>query len=445
MWISLGFAAIFVSALAVEPFPLEDSALFEYAGRAMSHGQRLYLDVWDNKLPSIFFVNEAWQALFGQRYFLHVAAQTLVNALSVALFAAILLQSRIAGWALASSAFAVLISFRYFNSSEQYALACILLAYLLALRGNGVGSGIVLALATTFWIPAIVLAIPLLVREKDGPTRWRFALAFGITLGAYAAIMLAAFGGGVVRELVRSWFWYEHHSRPGGVTGTRSPFRIVSLLYSVAIASAVGPLIALLFLVIRKPRSGTESFALWWSGSALAAAAVNSHLYSQHFLPAIAPLLFAIAAYGFTWSTVRPRIVLALAAGGLAWAWVTYTISDIRSQKTAAADARMVGDRIQRALGTDAVIFSEAYAPEIYLASAASLPDRFAIVAPIAAMQPFIESRSGVRARGPAVVLIRRRPNERPHTGEESLVCGRAIGSWEIHASPATISKFACR
>jgi hypothetical protein len=447
LWIGLGFAAIFVSALAVEPFPLEDSALFEYAGRAMSHGQRLYLDVWDNKLPSIFLINEAWQTLFGQHYLLHVVAQTAVNASSVVLFAAILLQARIAGWAPASSAFAVLISFRYLNSCEQYALACILLAYFLALRGSGVASGIALALATTFWIPAIVLGVPLFVRDMGSRSRWRFALAFGLTLAAYAAIMLAAFGGGVVTELIRSWFWYEHHNRPaaGGITGTRSPFRIISVLNSALIASAVGPLIVLLLLVIRKPRSGTESFALWWSGCALAAAAINSHFYSQHFLPAVAPLLFAIAAYGFTWSTVRPRILLALAAGILAWTWAIYTVNDIFSEKTAAANARMVGYRIQSALGTDAVIFSEAYAPEIYLASAASLPDRFAIVAPIAAMQPFIASRSDVRARGPAVVLIRKQLNERPHTQEESLVCGRAIGRWEIYASAATISKFTCR
>jgi len=68
-----------------EPYPSEDSAFFEYVGRALSEGRHLYSDLWDNKLPSVFLVNQLWWKLFGAHYRAHLLAEAIVCVLTVLL------------------------------------------------------------------------------------------------------------------------------------------------------------------------------------------------------------------------------------------------------------------------------------------------------------------------------------------------------------------------
>jgi len=445
LWIGLCVAVIFGATLAVEPFPTSDRAFFEYVGLAMSHGQRLYLDVWDTKLPSIFLVNEAYQVLFGQHYFFHIVAQAAVNALSVLLFAVVLRQSRIQAWAPAAFAFSIVISLKcYFNTCEQYALPCTLLAYVLAFKRSHIASGIALAFATTFWIPAFLLAIPLLLRSADAGARLRLASSFGLTLCAYAAVMWAAFGGGTVTELTRSWFVYAHYSRVELETGLRARLGVISLIYGSSIISGVAMLCALLILVLRKPRNPDESFALWWVGCALAAAAATGQFFPHYFLAAVPALIFAVATYGFQWGIVRARMIVAFVAAVLLWKCALGAILGIKEATNDTANAQIAAERIERALGPGAVIYSQAYAPEMYLASAASLPNRFAIDEPVPNLKPFITSHHELAVRQPAVILSRVAANERPPIPDGTRACGHSFGGWQIYVSTLLISRFSC-
>ena len=45
--------------------PLLDASIFEYFGYAMSHGQKMYLDLFDHKGPVIFLINYIGYVLGG--------------------------------------------------------------------------------------------------------------------------------------------------------------------------------------------------------------------------------------------------------------------------------------------------------------------------------------------------------------------------------------------
>ena len=54
----LGIITWFTLATSVRKgLPLLDASIFEYFGYAMSHGQRMYLDLFDHKGPVIFLIN----------------------------------------------------------------------------------------------------------------------------------------------------------------------------------------------------------------------------------------------------------------------------------------------------------------------------------------------------------------------------------------------------
>lgn len=445
-WATLCLVPIFGAVLSVQPFPLGDKAFFEYVGWTMLHGGRLYVDVWDKKLPSIFLVNEALQGLFGQRYLLHILAQAAVNGVSVLLFATILRHNRIASWGPATFTFALVIGLSgYFNTCEQYALPCILLAYRLALKRSDIASGIALAVATTFWIPSVLLAIPLLVRAAGARSRLRLALALCLTLVSFAAVMWATFGARTMVELVSSWGLYSQHNAAEGQTGIRANLGIVSLLYSALIVSGAGALCALLLFVVRKPRNADESFALWWIGCALAAAMVTRQFYPHYFLAAIPALIYGIATFGFAWNVAQARAVLVLIAAFFILRCADATLIESKAAKRDAENARMLGATIRHALGSGAVIFSDAYAPEIYLASDALLPDRFAINEPVPAQKPFIQSHRPLHERKAAVVVTPalQGTNRRMYRAR-IRVCEGSFAEWHLYVSTSMVSKFKC-
>ena len=54
----LGIITWFTLATSVRKgLPLLDASIFEYFGYAMSHGQRMYLELFDHKGPVIFLIN----------------------------------------------------------------------------------------------------------------------------------------------------------------------------------------------------------------------------------------------------------------------------------------------------------------------------------------------------------------------------------------------------
>src|ERR1700724_2343161 len=99
-WIYLGLSALAVvfSVLKMPVFPVNDPALFEYFGREMLHGQRLYADLLDVKPPSIFIVNELWQRRFSDDYALQTSAEAAVTIAAIALPPLLLRRWKIEAW-----------------------------------------------------------------------------------------------------------------------------------------------------------------------------------------------------------------------------------------------------------------------------------------------------------------------------------------------------------
>jgi hypothetical protein len=254
-WLALTVVAFVVATFRARSFPYEDAALFEYVGRALVHGERLYVDIWDNKLPSIYLVNAVWQLLFGDRYGLHKVAEVAVNALSVGLFAVVLRIMSVRAWAPAICALAwTLAVATVLDAAEYYALPCILLAYALALsRKSAVGAGAALAIATSFWIPSLLLLIPLLAENDSRCTRRSLVVGFMAAVALYASAMIALSGFATITELVHSWFSYLTFTRP-----TERPL-LVRFLAGITL-SGVGILLLVFAIVVRKPK--TELSAL---------------------------------------------------------------------------------------------------------------------------------------------------------------------------------------
>ena len=371
------------AALAKGEIPVSDAALFEYYGRAMLRGNRLYLDLWDNKLPSIYALNAGLQALFGGRYLVHTLVEAAVTACSTGLFAFVLIRNEIRSWAPAALAFALFASIPppSFDSVENFALFLILLAYALWFSRRTVPAGVALALAATFWLPALLMVIPLLDRERERRRQIALIAGTACTLAVYAVLMVAVFGAPAIAELMRSWVAYGANSfggraRAGGRLGIFAP------VLNGLITSGAGFLVALVAAVAAKPRDPVRRFALVWTLCALAGAVALGNFYAHYFIPALAPCIFAIAAFaGERRATFRGVLF-----GALALFFAVRLIgSDARAipqARTGAHTKRIVGELVRAVGGDHAVIDVDPYEPAVFLAADADGEDRFGLVPP---------------------------------------------------------------
>ena len=372
-----------VALTQAEP-PIADAALFEYYGRAIVHGSRLYVDLWDNKLPGIYLVNAVLQLFFGGRYVVHAVAEALVATSSVALFAFILRRNGFAGWAPAAMIFALFVSVppASFDSVENFALACILAAYALAFTRLGavrtLGAGVAIAAAATFWVPSIIMIVPLLILERHARARLAIAASCAAALAVYAALLVAVFGYPVVAELVRSWVVYEGRTlAEHGGGGRLGP---LAGLFHGLVTSGMGVLLALLATVLRKPSDDRQRFALAWTACALLAAAVPGNFFAHYFIPSVAPCLFAVAAFGIDLRLTLRRAAFAAAALFFAWRTVVWAVHADQSVHADAREREVVGDRLRTIAGAHAVIDVEPYEPGIFLAADAAVEDRFGMI-----------------------------------------------------------------
>jgi hypothetical protein len=421
-------------------FPYEDAALFEYVGRAIVHGGRLYVDIWDNKLPSIYLVNALWQLLFGEHYGLHKLAEVAVNALSVGLFAVVLRIMGVKAWAPAICALAWTLALAtVLDAAEYYALPCILLAYALALsRSSAVGAGAALAIATSFWIPSLLLVIPLLADSDSKSTRRSLIVGFTAAAVLYASAMIALSGFATIVELVHSWCSY--------LTFTRTSERPFVVRFLAGITwSGVGILFLVFAMLVRKPRTKRERFGLWWACCALAGAVGPLNFYPHYFVPSLPPLIFCIASFRSDWRVMRPRMAFASLAVVLA---ATIAIDKMKSLTPSIfrsdASTVAVGERIRQAFGNGSVIYSPDYAPEIYLAANAALTNRFALAGP--ANVGFMRSQAGFRSRTPIAILELSRNHVRKdvYTPYIQVCAQRPFSTWTVYVTSAVASKFDC-
>jgi hypothetical protein len=371
-WVYLGLSAlaVVIPVFKAPFFPINDPAFFEYFGRAMLHGQRLYVDLIDSKLPSIFVVNALWQALFGDNYALHTYAEAALNAASIALFAILLRRRQIPAWALGTFLFAVFFSipFPQFNYTQHYAIFFIVLGLYLSARGWNLFAGGALALASTFWPPAALTCIPILLEPSGRRERILLLGGFLGTAGLYALAMVAAFGPHIFDYFLTVWTNYAG----------RAPQITISQLEVTLFDSALGPgigvLLLLLLLAVRRPVSAASRFALIWSACALAGTAIPPRFSEHYFLPSVPALAMAIAAFGLSKKHVLRRPFLAVGAAALSLFMFERSATLARGFSERANEVVVVGGWIRSNIGAGGTVYPDEFAPELELAASARRP-----------------------------------------------------------------------
>jgi hypothetical protein len=433
--LALGAAVAGVLLHAV--YPVSDDAAFEYIGRALDRGEHFYRDVWDNKLPGVYLVDALWQGLFGESYLWHRAAEGAVALATAGLLAAVMRQAGLGGWAYALPALTVLLTLRgsFLNATEAYALPLILGAIFAVMASRGVAGGVLLGLACWFWVPSLLMLVPLSAVSRDS-ARVPLWVAVGGTLSALACTFVAAIGAGNAAMLLHSWVLYvatplhvEHHRF--GSLGHLPP--IVFEFYDGAMFSGVAALSAVLAAVIDAPRTSAQRFGLLWTASMLAAACAGPRFYPHYFIPAGAALLFTIGSYGL----VRERrmrtgafLLLGAAFAGIA---VRDAVDEATYRRERAKHVLTVGSLIRSKL--DAPTLSvDRYEPGLYLAIGPILrnPAEMVVKAPTFG----VESAAPEHAADVTVLTDPR------STAAGTPVCAAATAPWRVYIAPAFAARF---
>jgi hypothetical protein len=156
------------------------------------------------------------------------------------------------------------------------------------------------------------------------------------------------------------------------------------LEHLLVVLRATGLLVPLVIAagLVRRPMTGTQRFALAWLACSLAGAAVNLNFFQHYFIPSVAPLLFAIAAYA-DWARISTsrRIVLAALAAGLllqAPAIAGAMLQGMSDERNGARLPVMVGRMLDSTLPPGRRILVYGTSDEIYLTSNRDAPGRFA-------------------------------------------------------------------
>ena len=366
-------------ALATGPrFPFADSALFEFVGRSLANGQHLYSDIWDNKLPGIYLLNEALWRLFGDNYAAHLAAETALSAATIALFAFVLTRFRIRHWESATLAFAVFYLFVGGppNETEHYATPFIFAAVALSAMGRYALCGLALAVATTFWVPSFVAgAIPIGALANRGG-RIVLWVSLGVALVALATSFLYSFGSRTALELVQSWISYivgNYRHTNYQPAQHRYLFPLLSPAYYIQ--SGLGVLLFALAVFWRKDSSRAARFALLWSAGTLAIVAVLGKPSQHYFLLLYGPLIMLIWTQHFSFAAIRKRWIFSGAALACAILMCVVQARNALADNGAVLnEIRYSGEKIRGTYGAGAV----GMLPwEGYLTSYAVPPGRF--------------------------------------------------------------------
>ncbi len=372
-YLVLSGVVVTISTVKALPFPIIDASLFEYFGRAMLHGQRLCIDLVDNKPPSIYLVNMLWQALFGPNYALHKTAEGAINLGSVVLFALALRKAGVGAWALGTFLFSFffLIPYPQFDLTQHYAVFFIVLGIYLQFAGRTLWSGVALGAASTFWVPSALTLIAILLRPSSKRERLAFVAGFAGLLALAVIVESLLFGPCLWRML--KWSGYVARTPIAGASV------FTANLLHAAVLPGIVTLLALLAVVVRRPLSERSRFALTWSGCMLLGGLIPPTLLEHYFLPSTPALAMAIASFGIEWRLfVGPPLAVALRASAALVALVALaltlwqTVAEGSAYQRNARFYQGLGDWIRASTGPGAAVYTPDFSLEIQLAADAT-------------------------------------------------------------------------
>lgn len=390
LYLAAAVLILSISGLLTYHFPTYTQAFYSYVGRSIVEGKLPYRDVWDNKLPSIHYVNALWHLGFGTNYFGHRIAEVAILAATVILFALFVRRERAANWGAATLVFALLLSLPdigQWNYTEPYALLFIMLAFVAMQRNAPIASGVAIGIAATFWIPSSLLLPAMLVYERERGRAGAFVRIitgfFGVT-ALYWATIAAAFGLEKIVALLGDMRSYEEQK-----WSTSVPMWIAARGHLADTLLRTGLLIpfVVLLALARFPRTGGERFALAWLACSLAGAAVNLNFSDHYFVPSTAPLAYALTTFASAarLSPVRSIFCAALAIALLSYGpkmWSMMHRSYVGQYETA-HDAALAGRVLAASLPREAPILVCASDQGIYLQANRDAAGRFAFMSGI--------------------------------------------------------------
>ena len=440
LWLAASVPLLVYAALKAIPYPTGDSGYFEFIGRQLHDGARLYRDVWDNKLPSIYLTDELWQTLLGERYRLHVAVEIAIQVLSAGLFAVVLRRIGARFWAAATFAFVALVIAlpHTYNATEQYALPLSLLTVLALLYERPILCGPAVVACASYWIPGSLMIVPAVVWWRSDRHRLtRFIAATGATTIVAVALAFAMLGAASLRTLVTSWVLYVGEPTASGAgKGAFLKAAFLALRKGVY-TSGVGIFLPLYLVRVRPPRTREQALVLSWSLATLAATMTSTRFFAHYFFLAIPALIAAVAVF-------PPRPVRWLnAAALLACAYFAIRssgvmIKEASYERAQAARTIQAGTAIQQAIGKGAVV-EAVDEPGVMLAAHARPSTPYAMA--ILWNQRFVERETAqIHARKPQVWLAAEHDSMVPPNSDR--LCEVRIDRWRLFLRPDVAPRF---
>jgi len=342
-----------------------DDQMFGYFGWRIAHGARVYIDVWDNKPPGIYWINALGMLLARDHYGGIMALCVLALVIAHTCFFAIGASLYFRGAAtLATILLSFFLTHAFYtggtNRTETFVVACELSAVLLYVRGfardrwwKWYAAGLCCGVAFLFkqvglaaWaalgVHTVVLMCTRELALRDGLRRGVLLLAGTGTVVAAAAGYLAAQGA-----LYEAWFAAFVFNRAYFATGTSAfPYSFVSwvllrnhffpillLPLLMAIAGCVHAALWTLRPRFRPPEIEAPLqalapacprpmilFATWYAIS-FWAALLSPHAFRHYLVPTIPPLML-MAAYLVSVLQAEMRLLVRMQQR----AWVTAAI-----------------------------------------------------------------------------------------------------------------------
>lgn len=360
--ILLSVLTTIVSIVKLPAIPVNDPAFYEWGGWAMTHGERLYTDFTDQKLPSIFLVNALWQWLFPTNYQIHAWLEGTINLIAFSIFALLMRKNSIAGWAPATLLFALVYSlpFPQFNYPEHYAVLFIILAFCLVFCKRNLLGGASLAIAATFWPPAALMLVPPLTLRIPSDKKIAFMGGFVGLCVASLIVPMLFFGP--------AWFVKPISNAMGGLSGLDF-VQLHITFFEAALGPAILALLLLLWLVAHEVETEAQAFGLWWSLVALMGTAIPPKFSEHYFLPSVPALVMAIGSFGCSRPVWRARPLVAFLLAITVFVTMRNTITVTSAALSYGRSVQELGNWMVSTLGPGHILWTNEYVPELFLAT----------------------------------------------------------------------------